>query len=155
YLGANQEIVIPVPGGFPSPPSGNFFRLRYMQAIADEDWDGDGVPNDYEVQMGADPLDRMNARGDSDGDGLSDIWELYHFGSLGPADPNGILSGDGMTNKEKHDLGLDPNVNYAESNATQPASFTYDAAGRLTGVTAPVATATFTVDAEGNITNAQ
>ncbi len=66
-----------------------------------------------------------------------------------------LASPDGLTNKEKSDLGLNPNTDYSDPNATQPSSFTYDLTGRLTGVTAPVGTATYAPDEEGNLLNAQ
>jgi hypothetical protein len=44
---------------------------------------------------------------DSDGDGLADLWELTHFGTLAPrgdADPDG----DGVTNREEFLAGTLP-----------------------------------------------
>lgn len=145
-----------------------FVRLKYVDAdwvsskleAENADFDNDGIPNWYEVEnLFSDPLDGDSAGGDSDngglGDGLPDGWELYYFGDLVTANPTEALEGDGLTNKEKADLGLDPHVDYSDPGATQPAKFTYDLAGRLTGVTAPVAAATFTPDEEGNILGAQ
>jgi hypothetical protein len=46
---------------------------------------------------------------DSDGDGLADDWEYFHFGNLdqdGDDDPDG----DGLDNQAEHDGGTDPNV---------------------------------------------
>lgn len=141
-----------------------FFRLVYVdeawvsteQEARDADFDSDGIPNWYEVEeLFSDPLDRNSAGGDSDSDGLPDGWELYHFGGLGLANPNSVLQPDGLTNKEKAELGLDPDVDYSDPAGTQPARFAYDLTGRLTGVTAPVAAVTFMPDEEGNILNAQ
>lgn len=141
-----------------------FFRLVYVeetwvtteQEARDADFDNDGIPNWFEVEeIGSNPLDKNSAGGDSDSDGLPDGWELFHFGGLGIADPNAALKPDGLTNKEKADLGLNPNTDYSTPSASQPAKYTYDLAGRLTGVTAPVAAVTYTLDPEGNITNAQ
>ncbi len=142
-----------------------FFRLVWddedpdwvttEQEARDADFDGDGIPNWFEVEeIGSDPLDKNSAGGDPDSNGLPDGWELFHFGGLGIADPDGILKPDGLTNREKADLGLDPNVDYSNPSATQPAKYAYDDAGRLTGVTAPVAAATYTLDSEGNIVDA-
>jgi hypothetical protein len=86
---------------------------------------------------------------------LSDLWEEIYFGQSGVHSSDEVLQPDGLTNKEKNDLGLDPNVDYSGSTTTQAAKFTYDLAGRLTGVTAPVASASFSPDEEGNILNAQ
>lgn len=141
-----------------------FYRLKYIDAdwvtteqeARDADFDGDGIPNWFEVEeIFSDPLDRNSAGGDSNSNGLADGWELFHFGGLGIADPNAVGQPDGLTNKEKSDLGLDPDVDYSEPNATQPSKYTYDLTGRLTGVTAPVAASNFTPDEEGNLLNAQ
>ena len=43
---------------------------------------------------------------DTDGNGLSDIWQAYY--NVGPVDPNDDLDGDGMTNAEEEDAGTDP-----------------------------------------------
>lgn len=141
-----------------------FLRLRYVDGVGittlqqarDADFDSDGIPNWFEVEeVGSDPLDRMSAGGDSDGDGMPDGWENYYFGGLGIANPNTIQSGDGLTNKDKSNLGLNPNVNYSAASAAQKTAYSYDLVGRLTNVTAPVVGATYTYDEEGNILNAQ
>lgn len=141
-----------------------FVRLSYvddtgvttLQQARDADFDNDGIPNYYEVEtLYTNPLDKNSAGGDSDNDGLPDGWEMFHFGGLNVADPNAALQPDGLTNKEKAELGLNPNTDYSAANATQPATYNYDPVGRLTGVTAPVAAVGFTPDEEGNITNAQ
>jgi hypothetical protein len=143
-----------------------FVRLHYvddttvttLQEARDADFDNDGIPNYYEVEnLFTNPLDKNSAGGDSDTDGLPDGWELFHFGSL-IATPGAIgfplPNGDGLTNKEKADLGLRPDVDYSALGALQRAKYTYDPVGRLTGVTAPVVAANYTPDAEGNILNA-
>jgi hypothetical protein len=141
-----------------------FVRIHYvddttvttLQQARDADFDSDGIPNAFEVEtLGSDPLDKNSAGGDISGNGLPDGWELFHFGNLTTANPSAILKPDGLTNQEKADLGLNPNVDYSSANAPQPSSFSYDLTGRLTGVTAPVGTAAFTPDEEGNLTNAQ
>ena len=141
-----------------------FVRLRYvdagwvttLQEAKDADFDSDGIPNYFEVEdLFSDPLDRESNGGDTDnggaGDGLSDGWELYFFGNVTTADPSAIGQADGLTNKEKSELGLSPDTDYSDPNATQPSKFTYDLTGRLTGVSAPVGTATYTPDEEGNL----
>ena len=141
-----------------------FIRLQFvydtsvttLQQARDADFDNDGIPNYYELEnLGTNPLDKNSAGGDSDNNGLPDGWEMFHFGGLGIADPNAILKSDGLTNKEKADLGLNPNMDYSAPAASQTASFAYDLTGRLTGVTAPVGTGTYTPDDEGNLLNAQ
>ncbi|MBU0677328.1 MAG: thrombospondin type 3 repeat-containing protein [Verrucomicrobia bacterium] len=46
---------------------------------------------------------------DTDADGLSDIWEVTHFGSLSQ-DGSGNPDGDSFTNLEEYQNGTDPNV---------------------------------------------
>jgi hypothetical protein len=141
-----------------------FIRLNYvdapwistLQAARDSDFDNDGIPSFYEVEtIGTNPLDQTSAGGDTNSNGLADGWEKFYFGGIGVANPSTIQSGDDLTNKEKSELGLNPNLNYSEPAAVQPAKFNYDLVGRLTGVTAPVGAGTFTPDEEGNLTNAQ
>lgn len=141
-----------------------FVRLHFvddtdvttLQQARDADFDNDGIPNYYEVEtLSSDPLDKASAGGDSDHDGLPDGWEKFYFGGLGNAEPNAVLQPDGLTNKEKAELGLSPNTNYSAATAIQPASYSYDPIGRLTGVSAPVGAGTYTPDEEGNLLNAQ
>lgn len=140
-----------------------FYRLRYVdealvtteQQARDADFDGDGIPNWFEVEdVGSDPLDRNSAGGDVGGNGLPDGWERYYFGGVGIAIPGAILKPDGLTNKEKADLGLDPNKDYSTPDSTVMAQYDYNLAGRLTAVTAPVGTGNYTPDNEGNLTDA-
>ena len=141
-----------------------FYRLIYvddtgvttLQQARDADFDSDGIPNWFEVEEeGSDPLDKNSAGGDLDGDGLPDGWERFHFGGVGIANPNVILKPDGLTNKEKAELGLNPNVDYSAPTAANPSKYNYDLVGRLTGVTAPVGGGNYTPDEEGNLLNAQ
>ena len=141
-----------------------FIRLHYaddttvttLQQAKDANFDQDGIPNGFEVeQLGSNPFDKNSAGGESDADGMADGWELFHFGGLGIADPNASLQPDGLTNKEKAELGLNPNADYTAPSAGQPANYTYDPVGRLTSVTAPVGAGTYTPDEEGNLLDAQ
>ncbi|NJR43902.1 MAG: hypothetical protein HC767_15820 [Akkermansiaceae bacterium] len=151
--------------GIATENAGKFFvRLNYLDAnwitnlqqARAADFDSDGIPNAFEVEtLATDPLDRNSNGGDSDSDGLADGWERFFFGNLITANPSTIQSSDGLTNKEKSELGLNPNINYNDPLAVQPAKFSYDLVGRLTGVTAPVGAGTYTPDEEGNLTNAQ
>lgn len=118
-----------------------FVRLKYMDAewvvnlqeAEDADFDNDGLPNKFEVDtIFSDPFDKDSAGGDTDSDGLPDGWELFYFGDLVTADPNAKNSTDGLTNKEKAELGLgpdgdDPNL------TTERIEYTYDGE-RLEGV---------------------
>ncbi len=55
-------------------------------------------------------LEQLSASEDSDGDGLSDAWELLHFGNLAATDGTGDADSDGLNDKGEHDAGTDPNV---------------------------------------------
>jgi len=50
----------------------------------------------------------MEAANDSDGDGMSDSWELLHFGSETAGDPDSDLDNDHLTNLEEYRNGTDP-----------------------------------------------
>lgn len=132
----------PVPVGTDSEGEVNYFvRLKYVdynwvddRASAEAaDFDSDSIPNLFEVAtVGSDPFDMHSAGPDTDGDGLPDGWEEYHFGGLGFADPNAKLFSDGLTNKEKSQLGLGPLADDL-SLTTERITYTYDGE-RLDGV---------------------
>ena len=141
-----------------------FVRLRYLDAswittlseARAADFDADGIPSYFEVEnLFSDPLDGESSGGNSDVDGLADGWELYFFGNLTTANPSTSSQPDGLTNQEKSELGLSPNLDYSDPNATAPSKFIYDLTGRLTSVTAPLAASNYTPDEEGNLLDAQ
>lgn len=73
----------------------------FEDVLGEDDFDGDGLSNFFEFQLGI-----KGHLADSDGDGLDDGWE-HSFGY----DPNAIDSpssvdsdGDGLTDLEEHDL---------------------------------------------------
>lgn len=111
-----------------------FVRLKYVDAdwvsskleAENADFDNDGIPNWYEVEiLFSDPLDGDSAGGDSDTDGMADGWELYYFANLTTADPNAKLTPDGLTNKEKSQLGLSPLSDDLTSD-TERITYSYD-----------------------------
>lgn len=51
--------------------------------VCDDDDDGDGLPDDYEIANGLDPLNSFDQRADPDGDGFNNL-EEFRFGT----DPN-------------------------------------------------------------------
>lgn len=129
--------------GFDTQGAEKFFvRLVYMddetvttmQEARDADFDGDGIPNWFEVdEIGSNPFDKGSAGGDSDTDGLADGWELFYFTNLVSAAPNGKNSPNGLTNKEKSELGLGPNGD-DPSLTSERIAYAYDGE-RLDGVT--------------------
>ena len=76
--------------------------------VAYGDYDGDGMPDEWEIQYGLDPT-ANDADGDLDGDGMPNLWEYEN--SLNPAvnDADGDADGDGATNLEEYLAGTDPN----------------------------------------------
>ena len=105
-----------------------------LQEARNADFDGDAIPNWFEVEeVGSNPFDKNSAGGDSDADGLADGWELFYFSDLVSADPNGKNSPDGLTNKEKSELGLGPNGD-DPGLTTERIAYDYDGE-RLDGVT--------------------
>ncbi len=114
-------VFSPLAGGSLVPKF--FVRLRMSDfPVANQteaenaDFDGDGIPNKYELEvLGSDPLDGASNGGDSDADGLSDGWEQYHFGNLseGFSDSG---EGDGLTNGVEQLIGSNPTVAYEALN---------------------------------------
>ena len=83
------------------------FVALNLGLLVDDDSDGDGLPNAYEIANGLDPDDAADAGGDFDGDGLTNLAE---FG-LG-TDPNGTdTDDDGSTDGEEVAAGRDPRLN--------------------------------------------
>jgi hypothetical protein len=80
----------------------------------DEDADGDGIPNGWEIENELDPLNPRDADEDWDGDGLSNSWE-YRLG-LDPWNPETYAMPDGEADRDadgitdKHEIagGMNP-----------------------------------------------
>ncbi len=97
-----------------------FIRLHYvddtpvttLQQARDADFDSDGISNAFEVEeTGSNPFDSASVGIDTDQDGMPDWWEiLYGLDPDDPADANGDLVGDGVTNLVKYKTGRNPQV---------------------------------------------
>lgn len=100
-----------------------------------------------------DPND-VSATGDSDGDGLPDLWELYHFGNL-DRDGSGDWNEDGLLDRDAFRFGLNPKGDDESEVAGKFDVFSYDARGWLDGMTLTGnASVSFGLDDEGNIETA-
>lgn len=111
-----------------------YYRLRRIPVTASEDYDGDGIPDVYELMYPGilDPLNPDDAhedpsgsgltnleeylhgtdptKWDTDGDGIPDGWEVEH--GLDPLDPDDGMAdpdGDGFPNVYEWAHGTDPN----------------------------------------------
>jgi hypothetical protein len=74
----------------------------------EDDPDGDGFGNLEELNAGTDPDDMGSVPGDSDGNGLQDLWEMDHFAAIGNSaedDPDG----DSFDHAAEQTAGSDPN----------------------------------------------
>lgn len=119
-----------------------FVRLFYcddpsvqsLEQAMNADFDNDGVSNIDEITtLGTNPF-LFSTNGSGVSDGLQD-WD-----------------GDGISNADEVALGLDPGVsNTGGSTGSATVEYAYDDTNRLIGITSPVSTKTYQLDAEGNI----
>lgn len=109
------------------------------------DSDVDGIPDDWEIYLGLDPLNPDDALADSDSDGLNNLKEFWHGTNMTSSDTDSdllpdcweVLNGfDPLTDAEAtHDEDLDGLSNLAEcQNRTDPNNWDTDADGLSDGV---------------------
>lgn len=96
--------------------------------------------------------DDVSATGDSDGDGMPDLWELYYFGNL-DRDGTGDHDGDGLSDLFEFQGGGNP-ILTPDATPTERFNITYDAMGRMDAATAPF-TMSFNFDDEGSLLSVQ
>ncbi len=87
------------------------------------DTDGDGLPDEWELQNGLNPNDPNDASLDLDQDGLTNLEEYGYINTYSQAlDPNNSdTDGDGFSDKEEIDRGTDPTnrEDFPKSNKTK------------------------------------
>ncbi|MHA1728632.1 MAG: SBBP repeat-containing protein [Promethearchaeota archaeon] len=72
------------------------------------DTDGDGMPNDWEQQMGLNITDPLDAQGDEDNDGMPNLWEYQiGFNATDPDDAQWDKDDDGLSNLSEYEYGSD------------------------------------------------
>ena len=83
---------------------------RNEQSIQEKDTDGDGLPDEWEIQNGLDPNDPNDADLDSDNDGLMNSEEYNLYVTYGKStDPNSVdTDNDGVDDKDEVDKGTNP-----------------------------------------------
>ena len=74
----------------------------YNTSPYDSDTNNNGIDDGTDVADGNDPAD-------ADEDGLADVWEVTHFGSIAVQDATGDPDGDELTNLDEQLHGTDPN----------------------------------------------
>jgi hypothetical protein len=121
---------------------------------AGTDSDGDGLSDLFEITWLGTPADVANVA-DADSDGIDDWWEVLHFGSLVPPyDPGRSSSypdGDGITDLEEFLLGLNPRTNDLPGGATTTGLRTEEVTSDAQGRVKSVGAQTWSYDAEGSL----
>ncbi|MFW3146443.1 MAG: helix-turn-helix domain-containing protein [Thermoplasmatota archaeon] len=107
----------------------------YVEGQEEADTDGDGLPDDWEVQYGFNETDPSDASGDpdsdaltnleeynigtnpklndTDSDGMDDGWEVrFGLDPKDPSDATGDMDRDGLPNRREYDIGTDPTDYY-------------------------------------------
>ena len=84
------------------------YSWNFTAALGNYDGDGDGMPDQYEIDNGLDP-DTDDSTLDKDGDGMPNIWEYQN--DLDPSVNDAGLDpdGDGFSNLDEYQAGTDPN----------------------------------------------
>jgi hypothetical protein len=106
----------------------NHCEMNYFGDLthsSDEDFDGDGLDNGQECNLGTNPIQNNP---DNDGDGLPDAWEVQYFGLDLSNTPDQDADGDGISNWIEFKLGSNPQAVNAEGPGIH---YHYDELGRI------------------------
>lgn len=125
HAGSNPNNAPSIPGDIDGDTLGDAWETQYfgnLNVTNDPlgDPDEDGFTNKQEessTPIQSNPVLASSVPGDSDGDGLSDLWELNYFSSV--TESNGLHDPDGdlYTNAEEQANGTDPldNMSFVDS----------------------------------------
>ena len=93
---ADDDTVINAIDNCPLTPNTNQADLDLdgLGNVCDSDDDGDGMPDDFEIENGLDPLNSFDQLADNDGDGFTNLDE-FRFGT-DPNVANADLNGNGV-----------------------------------------------------------
>jgi len=83
-LDGQQTFIAP-----PDDAAASFFRVRQLDRDLPEDLDGDGIDDEYELQVGLNPLEASDAQSDRDGDGRSELAQYLALTALDVLDESG------------------------------------------------------------------
>jgi hypothetical protein len=86
----------------------NAFAWNFNATLGSFDGDGDGMPDQYEMDNGLDP-NVDDAQGDADGDGMPNLYEYQNDLDPQVNDAGLDADGDGATNLEEYEAETDPN----------------------------------------------
>ncbi|OGT81276.1 MAG: hypothetical protein A3J35_06295 [Gammaproteobacteria bacterium RIFCSPLOWO2_02_FULL_52_10] len=97
----DEEFTAPIL--FDSGNDGGFVTFQLIGISSTSDYDNDGIPDEYELANGLDPLDSLDASLDSDTDGLINSEEFR----LGSSVNNSDTDSDGLNDGEEFLRGTD------------------------------------------------
>jgi hypothetical protein len=152
FSGSGNTFTFTIAGGQPGPVYDVFETTNLTQPLANAVWAWLGSGTNCGIytatnQPSVQSFYLLGTPQDSDGDGLTDAYELL----VSHTNPyNADTSGDGMLDGWKVLWGLNPSINNS-AQSSERANYAYDGVGRLEESTSGSWTEIFSFDAEGNI----